>query len=53
MASKSKFALHWKILIGLALGIVVGLSINLLWHPQHRGNRRRTGCRGRVGIPRG
>ncbi|MEM7628927.1 MAG: dicarboxylate/amino acid:cation symporter [Planctomycetota bacterium] len=26
-----KLALHWKILIGLALGVVVGVGINLLW----------------------
>lgn len=27
----SKLALHWRILIGLIAGIVVGLAINLLW----------------------
>lgn len=31
MASKPKLALHWKILIGLILGIVVGLAINTMW----------------------
>lgn len=32
MAGKSKgLALHWKILIGLVLGILVGLVINRLW----------------------
>ncbi len=30
---RSKLALHWKILIGLVLGIIVGLGINLLWTP--------------------
>jgi Na+/H+-dicarboxylate symporter len=28
---KTKLALHWKILIGLALGVVFGLAINSLW----------------------
>ncbi len=31
MGSQSKIALHWKILIGLILGILVGLAINTLW----------------------
>jgi Na+/H+-dicarboxylate symporter len=31
MASKTRLALHWKILIGLVLGIIVGLAINTLW----------------------
>lgn len=31
MGSKSTLALHWKILIGLVLGILVGLSINMAW----------------------
>ena len=31
MGSKSSFALHWKILIGLVLGIGVGLAINTMW----------------------
>ncbi|PCI07322.1 dicarboxylate/amino acid:cation symporter [bacterium] len=31
MASNFKLALHWKILIGLVLGIVVGLAINTMW----------------------
>jgi proton glutamate symport protein len=31
MASKPKLALHWKILIGLVLGVVVGLAINTMW----------------------
>ncbi len=29
-----KIALHWQILIGLALGIVVGIGINVLWTSQ-------------------
>jgi proton glutamate symport protein len=29
--TRSKLALHWKILIGLVAGIVVGLGINLFW----------------------
>jgi Na+/H+-dicarboxylate symporter len=29
----SKLALHWKILIGLALGVVVGIIINGAWSP--------------------
>jgi proton glutamate symport protein len=28
---KRKMALHWKILIGLLAGVVVGLGVNLLW----------------------
>lgn len=28
---REKLALHWKILIGLLLGVVVGLGINLFW----------------------
>ncbi len=28
---KRKLALHWRILIGLALGVVVGVAINMLW----------------------
>lgn len=28
---KTRLALHWKILIGLVLGIVVGLAINTMW----------------------
>ena len=32
MGSKNKLALHWKILIGLVLGIVVGLAINTMWN---------------------
>lgn len=31
MKTKNRLALHWKILIGLVLGIVVGLAINLMW----------------------
>jgi len=31
MSRKPKIALHWKILIGLVLGILVGLAINTLW----------------------
>ena len=31
MPTKSKLALHWKILIGLVLGVVVGLAINTMW----------------------
>ncbi|MBZ0173224.1 MAG: dicarboxylate/amino acid:cation symporter [Phycisphaerales bacterium] len=30
-STKKKMALHWKILIGLVLGVVVGLAINLMW----------------------
>lgn len=30
---KPRLALHWKILIGLALGLVVGAVINLTWTP--------------------
>ncbi|MFG0260427.1 MAG: cation:dicarboxylate symporter family transporter, partial [Phycisphaerales bacterium JB041] len=29
--SKTRLALHWKILIGLVLGVVVGLTVNVLW----------------------
>lgn len=29
--AKKKLALHWKILIGLVLGIAVGLAVNSLW----------------------
>ena len=29
--SRKKMALHWKILIGLLAGVVVGLGINVLW----------------------
>jgi proton glutamate symport protein len=29
--AKNKLALHWKILIGLLLGVVIGLAINTLW----------------------
>ena len=29
--TKRKMALHWKILIGLLAGVVVGLVINLVW----------------------
>lgn len=31
MSSRAKIALHWKILIGLALGVAVGLIINAAW----------------------
>lgn len=31
MGGKKKFALHWQILIGLVLGVVVGLIINAAW----------------------
>jgi len=31
MPAKAKLALHWKILIGLVLGIGVGLAINMMW----------------------
>ena len=31
MPANPKLALHWKILIGLALGILVGLAINTMW----------------------
>ncbi len=31
MTTRKKLALHWKILIGLVLGIVVGLAINSMW----------------------
>lgn len=31
MAKRKRLALHWKILIGLALGVVVGLLVNQLW----------------------
>lgn len=31
LSTRPKLALHWQILIGLILGIVVGLAINTLW----------------------
>ncbi|MGJ8636735.1 MAG: dicarboxylate/amino acid:cation symporter [Phycisphaerales bacterium] len=31
MSNKRSMALHWKILIGLVLGVVVGLAINTMW----------------------
>ncbi len=31
MSKKSKLALHWRILIGLVAGVVVGLAVNQLW----------------------
>tara|TARA_R110002073_G_scaffold37866_4_gene109215 strand:+ start:94934 stop:96367 length:1434 start_codon:yes stop_codon:yes gene_type:complete len=31
MGSRNGMALHWKILIGLILGVVVGLAINTAW----------------------
>jgi len=31
MGSQNGLALHWKILIGLVLGVVVGLAINTMW----------------------
>ena len=31
MKTKNRLALHWKILIGLVLGVVVGIAINLMW----------------------
>ena len=31
MGAWTRLALHWKILIGLVLGIVVGLAINAMW----------------------
>jgi proton glutamate symport protein len=34
MASKKKLALHWKIIIGLGLGVLVGIVINLAWTPE-------------------
>ncbi len=34
MPAKAKLALHWKILIGLVLGILVGLAINMMWDAQ-------------------
>lgn len=33
MAKRKRLALHWKILIGLLAGLVVGLAINALWTP--------------------
>jgi Na+/H+-dicarboxylate symporter len=33
LAKRKKLALHWKILIGLALGVIVGLAVNQLWTP--------------------
>lgn len=32
--ARSRLALHWKILIGLALGVVVGLLVNRFWTTQ-------------------
>lgn len=32
--SRSRLALHWRILIGLALGVVVGLLVNAVWTDQ-------------------
>lgn len=34
MAQRKKLALHWRILIGLALGVVVGLLVNRFWTPR-------------------
>lgn len=34
MTSRKKLALHWKIIIGLALGVLVGIVINLAWTPE-------------------
>lgn len=31
MANRKRLALHWKILIGLALGVIVGLAVNQFW----------------------
>tara|TARA_R110000782_G_scaffold12913_2_gene38209 strand:+ start:3866 stop:5350 length:1485 start_codon:yes stop_codon:yes gene_type:complete len=31
LGNRKKLALHWKILIGLALGVIVGLAVNQLW----------------------
>lgn len=31
MSKERKIALHWKILIGLVLGVVIGLAINMMW----------------------
>jgi Na+/H+-dicarboxylate symporter len=31
LARRKKLALHWKILIGLALGVIVGLAVNQFW----------------------
>ena len=31
MGERSSMALHWKILIGLALGVVIGAAVNLSW----------------------
>lgn len=31
MAKRKKLALHWKILIGLLAGVVVGLLVNTMW----------------------
>jgi Na+/H+-dicarboxylate symporter len=33
MTTRRPLALHWKILIGLALGVAVGVGINQLWTP--------------------
>ncbi|MEM9373850.1 MAG: dicarboxylate/amino acid:cation symporter [Planctomycetota bacterium] len=32
--NRRRLALHWKILIGLALGVVVGLGVNAVWTDQ-------------------
>jgi len=32
--AKNKLALHWRILIGLVAGVVVGLAVNQFWTPQ-------------------
>lgn len=34
MAHPTRLALHWRILIGLALGVVVGLLVNAFWTDQ-------------------
>jgi len=31
VSKERKIALHWKILIGLVLGVVIGLAINMMW----------------------
>lgn len=31
MTTRPRLALHWKILIGLGLGVLVGLAVNQLW----------------------
>ena len=33
MARSKSFALHWQILIGLVLGIIVGAALNIFWKP--------------------